>query len=345
MERVQAGVAALQDHLASQDLSGAIRLASREGVLLEHAGGLADRATGTPNTIDTRFGIASVTKMFTATAVCRLVDHGAIGFSDRVVDLLPPEKRPTTLLDDVTVHHLLSHTSGIADYFDEENVGAAAYDQVWLEHSSYMFTEPIHFLPLFSELAPLHPPGVETHYSNAAFVLLAIVIAELTGTRFVDHIEDTLFRVAGMTDSGFFRLDEVHERTAIGYIPLEDGGWRTNHYSIPVIGGGDGGAYSTVEDLARFLDALEGGRFFGPEVWAQMGTVHSDLGWAQYGYGLLISDAGGIHCFGHGGADPGFSARAYRYPDLDLTVTMLGNRIEETDGAMTVLRDALEARG
>jgi CubicO group peptidase (beta-lactamase class C family) len=334
---VARAIAGLKSHLDREPFSGTLRISAAGGFLFEHAGGLADRANGVPNQIDTRFGIASVTKMLTGTAVCRLVDLSETSFETRVVDILPAEKRPSTLDERVTLHHLLTHTSGIADYFDEETLGAAAYDQLWLDNTSYLFTEPIHFLRLFGDLNPLALPGQETRYSNAAFVLLAIVLEELTGERFVDHIEEHIFRAAGMNDSAFLRLDEINERTAVGYVPTDAGGWRTNHYSIPVIGGGDGGAFSTVRDLARFIDALENLEFFGPATWELMSSVHADLGWAHYGYGLTISKDVPIH-FGHGGADPGTGGRVYRYPQLDTTVTMLGNTIDETDRLMQVIR-------
>jgi CubicO group peptidase (beta-lactamase class C family) len=347
VNEIERGVAALEDHLATAGFSGTIRISSGGKVAFEHAGGLANRADDVPNEIDTRFGIASVTKSFTATAICRLVELGAASFDSRVVDLLSHSKRPSTLSEEVTLHHLLTHTSGIADYFDEVNLGAAAYDQIWLEHPSYLFTEPLHFLPLFGDLPPLQPPGgTEASYSNAGFVLLAIIVEELSGRTFFDYVEDELFRAAGMHNSGFFRMDDVRPKVATGYIEDGEGGWKTNHYSIPVIGGGDGGAFCTVRDLGLFLDALQTGTFFGDATWQLMSTPHvaMDEGF-MYGYGLLLAGEGRLACFGHGGADPGFSARAYRYPELDMNVTMLGNTIEETDPVIAVFRAALEGGG
>ncbi len=89
-------------------------------VVFEGSYGLADRAAGIPITPATRFGLASVTKMFTAVAVVDLVASGSLTFETPVVDVLPPERRPSTLLPEVTVHHLLCHTSGIADYCEED---------------------------------------------------------------------------------------------------------------------------------------------------------------------------------------------------------------------------------
>lgn len=341
---VSRAVASVERYLSGAPFSGVVRISSGEEVLLEHASGLANRADGVPNLIDTRFGLASVTKAFTAAAVCRLVDQGTATFGSRIVDLLPEDKRPSTLSGAVTLHHLLTHTSGIADYFDEVNLGAAAYDQVWLDHPSYMFRQPADFLPLFIDLPPLREPGGSAaSYCNAGFILLGLVIEELSGSRNAEYVEQEIFRAAGMSDSGFFALDEVRERVAIGYVELADGTWKTNSFSIPILGGPDGGAFSTTRDLATFLNALPGGVFFGSETWKLMSTPHVSMDDISYGFGLNLFEHGRTSCFGHGGADPGFSARAYRYPELDLDVAMLGNTINETDAIIETFRSGIEA--
>lgn len=342
MTAIERAVAAIPSYLSDNEFSGSVRIATADEVLFEHAGGLADRSHGAPNAIDTRFGIASVTKTFTATIICRLVDQGALTFDARAVDVLPASKRPKTLSPEITLHHLLTHTSGIADYFDEVNLGAAAFDQVWLEHASYLFTRTSDFLPLFAHLPPLRSPGGNiASYCSAGFILLGLVIEELTGRSYIETVESDIFAVAGMDDSGFFRLDDVRPRVATGYVAGPHGTWKTNHYSIPVVGGPDGGAFSTVRDLASFLDALASGVFFADRTGDVMRTPHVRLEDISYGYGLAIIQDGHLSSYGHGGADPGFSARAIRYPELDLNVTMLGNTVNETDGVIGVFRSAL----
>lgn len=337
-------VAAVERHLASSEFSGTVLITSGEDALLQHASGMANRSDGIPNQIDTRFGIASVTKTFTAAAVCRLVDQGKATFDDRVTEILPADKRPATLDQAITLHHLLTHTSGIADYFDEVNLGAGAFADIWLHHPSYLFTDPIDFLTLFSDLPPLKPPGgTEASYCSAGFVLLGLVIEELSSRPYRTYIEEEIFARSGMASSGFLRMDEIHPNVAIGYVEDEAGGWKTNHYSIPVVGGADGGAYSTVWDLARFLGSLGDGTLLSADTWRVMSTPHVTMEDVAYGYGLIVADIGGITAVGHGGADPGFSARAFRYPDLDVNVTMLGNTIDETDPVAAAFRGVLES--
>ncbi|MGH9198134.1 MAG: serine hydrolase domain-containing protein, partial [Acidimicrobiia bacterium] len=177
---------------------------------------------------------------------------------------------------------------------------------------------------------------------NAGYILLGLVVEELTGRSYIEYVENEIFRAAGMDDSGFFRLDDAHPRVAIGYVADPQRGWKTNHYSIPVVGGPDGGAFSTVRDLSKFLDALARCEFFGEETGGVMRAAHVMNEDIHYGYGLAIREHGDRACFGHGGADPGFSARAFRYPELDMNVTMLGNTIDETDPVIEAFRSALE---
>jgi CubicO group peptidase (beta-lactamase class C family) len=342
-DEVERAVQAVESSLEAP-FSGAVRISWGDDVFLEHAGGFSNRADAVPNRLDTRFGIASLTKSFTGAAICRLVDQGAAGFDSRVVDLLPPERRPSTLSDEVTLHHLLTHTSGIADYYDEVSLGAAAFAQIWVDHPSYLFTETVDFLPLFADLPPLAPPGTaEAHYCSAGYILLGLVLEELSGGPYIDHVQKEVFDPAGMTDSGFFRMDEIRERVAIGYVEEPEGIWRTNHYSIPVVGGPDGGAFSTVRDLTSYLEALSSGVLFGTETWAAMSTPRAPTEDIFFGYGLVLAGLGRTRSYGHAGADPGFSARAFRYPELQVDIATLGNTIWETDPVVEAFRIAIDA--
>ena len=128
--------ARLQELAGTRDYSGIARITGPDGVLFEGCYGLADRAAGVPVTPATRFGLASFTKMFTAVALLDQVRAGRASVHSRVVDLLPPERRPATLDPAVTLHHLLTHTSGIADYAEEEGDEAVDYAELWADRLS-----------------------------------------------------------------------------------------------------------------------------------------------------------------------------------------------------------------
>lgn len=339
---VSAALKATEGFLADGEFNGTVRISIAGDAVLKHASGLANRADRVPISIDTRFGIASVTKMFTAAAVARLVDRGSVTFDTPVTDVLPADQHPNALTPEITVHHLLTHTSGLADYYDETTLGAAAFEYVWETIPTHTVRTPADFLPLFKDLPPLAAPGsTEASYCSAGYILLGLIIEAISGSSYIEFVTTEIFAPAGMQDSAFFALNDVQERVAIGYIATEDGGWKTNLYAIPIVGGPDGGAYSTVGDLDRFLTALDSGVLLKPETWAAMCHPHVGMEELSYGYGLVIAERDRFKSFGHGGADPGFGARAYRYPTLDMNMTMLGNTIDEVDDVVAVFRKAL----
>ncbi len=320
--------ARLDEMAAQRDLSGVVRLTRSDEVLFEGAYGLANRADRVPVHTGTRFGLASFTKMFTAVSVTSLVREGRFGFDTPVVDLLPPERRPTTLRPDVTVHHLLCHTSGIADYAEEEGDDALDYAGIWHDRPSYRMLRPADFLPLFGDLPPYRAPGERLHYSNAGYVLLGVVIEEVNGRAYTDVVTERVFGPAGMADSGFFRLDEPWPDIATGYIPPERPGdpWRSNIYSIPVIGGADGGAFCTAADIDRFLRAYGAGTLVGPELRDVMLTPHArESEELAMGYGVWLRGDGPTRKFGHGGGDPGVEMLGRHMPELDVTAVALCN--------------------
>jgi CubicO group peptidase (beta-lactamase class C family) len=310
-----------------RDLSGAVLMTAQRETVFEQVSGYADRATGARVTPATRFGLASLTKMFTAVAVADLVAHGLLEFDSRVVDVLPPERRPVTLLPEVTVHHLLSHTSGIADYAEEDEESpeyVEDYSRLWVERPSYAMQRPLDFLQLFGDRPPYRPPGQQYQYSNAGYVLLGVVIEELSGRPFTEVVEDRVFARAEMDASGFFRLDEAVPHVAVGYLPRTgpDARWRSNVYSIPVIGGADGGAHSTIADVDRFLHAYADGTLLGDHQ-ERVLAAHADAGDGfTEGYGVLHYPDGR---YGHGGWDPGAMVIANRWPDQDVNVVVLCN--------------------
>lgn len=327
-----------------RDLAGAVLVSRGGDTLFEGCYGPADRASGAPVTPRTRFGTASVTKMFTAATVVDLVRRGELDRFDRpVVDLVAPERRPSTLRDDVTVHHLLTHTSGIADYAeeDEDSPGYVEdYGALWRDRPCSVMERPADFLPLYGDLPPYRAPGERFHYSNAGFVLLAQVVEDVTGRPFTDVVQERLFDAVGMGESGFFRSDEAVPDVAVGYLPRTspDAPWRGNVFQVPVVGGGDGGAHVTTRDAARFLAALADGSLLGPLTGVAL-RPHADVGdgWS-YGYGVYLSPDGWL---GHGGGDPGVEARLRHHPADGTSVVVLcsveglsGDVVDEVTAAL-----------
>ena len=326
-DRLEALAHQLRSWGETRDLSGAMLLTRGGERVLETCVGYADRATRTPVTPATRYGIASVTKMFTACAVTSLVPDGLVAFETPVVDVLPAARRPSTLLPAVTVHHLLCHTSGIADYCEEDEDSPAYladYADLWRDLPSYSVTRPAKFLPLFGELPPYRPPGGCFQYSNAGYIVLGLVIEELhlvrptpTSCSSASSTRPGCRRAASSASTNRFPT----WRSATGAV-LPDGPWRSNVYSIPVIGGADGGAFCTARDLDRFLRNYADGTLLGPLRDVVL-TPHADAGDGfGEGYGVHLYPDGR---YGHGGGDPGVETLVHRWPDEDVHLVVLVN--------------------
>ncbi|MEM8706877.1 MAG: serine hydrolase domain-containing protein [Actinomycetota bacterium] len=248
------------------------------------AGGFADRANQRPNSRSTRFATASGTKGFTALATMSLIEDGALT-PDTTVRSIVGDDLPN-VDETVTIEHLLSHRSGIGDYLDEDELDHI--DAHILDRSAHEFTTPCDFVPLLAVPAQKQPPDETFTYNNSGFMILSVIIERLTGS-FVDTISARVFEPAGMINSGFFRSDDLPPDTALGY--LENG--RTNVFHLPVVGGGDGGAYVNVEDLDRFWTAVLDGRVVSADAITMMTNPRSaDNETTSYGLGFWLSATG-----------------------------------------------------
>ena len=186
---------------ADDPFSGVVRVQEGDTVVFQKGYGLANRADGIPNTATTRFGMASGCKIFTAVAVLQLVQAGKLALETRLsacLDVDFPHFDP-----DVTVLHLLTHTSGVPDYCDEEL--GEDFEALWLERPSYSMRAPRDFLPLFQNRAMKFRPGERFSYSNAGFILLGLIAEQTAGQPFTDLITERVLTPAGMADSGYFR--------------------------------------------------------------------------------------------------------------------------------------------
>lgn len=304
--------------------SGVIRLQMEGELVFAEAYGYANRSEQIPNTLDTRFGIASGTKTFTAVAVAQLIERGLLSLDTQLHDCLNvefPHFDPQ-----ITVHNLLCHTSGMPDYFNEEE--SDDYASLWANRPMYNFQRPADFLPLFQYAEMQFTPGNKFQYNNAAYIVLGLIVEELSQLSYTEYVKRHIFAPAGMADSGFFRLDKLPARTASGYI-LEEGerGWRTNIYSIPVLGGPDGGAMVTAPDLAKFWQALLTGQLLGKDMLEKLLTPHAHaFDNTYYGYGLWMAmREDQVYRYYMLGEDPGATCISNYYSEGNIQLTLIGN--------------------
>lgn len=339
--------------LATQDkFSGVVRVTRGNEELFAAAYGYASRTWKVRNTLATRFDTASITKLFTAVAAMQQIDRGTLNFETRAVDYLG--LKDTAISPEVNLFHLLTHSSGIGDDADEEN--GEDYADLWVDKANYSVTEAEHFLPQFVHKPSNFPPGQGCRYCNCGYVLAGLMLEKATGTNYRDYVRQNIFAKAGMTDSDFFHMAEVHENVAEGADPVTDAagnitGWKRSIYSYPPIGTPDGGAHVTAADLDRFLRAVQRGDLLSPEMTRSFLTpqvFHSQRdGWKlMYGPGLWfrVEEDGNVLFYEKEGQNAGASGLIRHYPEHDLSVVILTNMGEAAWDPIVDVHKILAAR-
>ena len=320
----------LDDRAARGEFSGVVLLRREGQTVFEHAAGLASRAHGIPNTLSTRFAVASVAKWPLAVAVLRLVERGELDLHAPLADLLPPDQVPAAVTPQHTLHHILSLSSGLANYIDDD-------DETWAQFEGVIASlpgrgrRPADIVPFLRDLPAKRPPGVSYEYSDTNFVLVGLVLEAVTGREWSSVLADEVLRPVGMTDTAVDEIDRDPPRLATGYL-VDDGPpqeRRNNVFSMTARGMPDGGTISTAGDLASFVETLFAGRLLGPELLAAMQTpkAPSPDDPEFYGYGCLLGvEDGRVTVVGHNGGDPGVSCVLAHHPAANATVVVLCNQ-------------------
>jgi D-alanyl-D-alanine carboxypeptidase len=330
-----ANVGAVAAQLASDDAFSGVVLLSRNGrPLLRRGFGLADRAVGRTNTPETPFALASVGKMFTAVAIAKLVQQNRLSFDARLGSLLPAYPSAEAR-EQVTVHHLLTMSSGIPDVFRVPEFWTGLGTIKTLpDFWRYFARSPLRFRP-----------GTQWAYSNSNFLLPGAIIEQVTGRPFTSVVEEQVIRPLGLTATRY--TFDPTRRPALGYTRTAPAGIHADSarwypaWEEPkpggdfVVGSPMGGGYSTVDDLAQFADALMANRLLGPELTARVLTGYID---AEYGgrdgYGFETRLVNGVKMAGHRGALAGSSNQVEFYPDLGYVLVVLGNSDSDATGAI-----------
>lgn len=311
----------------------------RNGVpLYEEAFGEIIPGENLPINLDTAFPTASGCKIFTAVAILKLMEQGELSLGTSVNAILPgvfPH-----MDDEVTVHHLLTHTSGFMDYFDEEE--SDDYAGTWGKLAMYNIMTPWDFLPLLEDKTMEFPPGERFKYNNGGFVILSMVIEKIKGISFPEFVSKSIFLPAGMRRSGYFPLDRLPANAVLGYTDDGEGGLKSNIYAVPIMGGGDGGAYTTASDMASFWKALLQGRLLSPETVKLMcsPTAPPFSESTSYGLGVWLETENQEpqRLFVTGG-DPGVSFRSFYSLQDGSICTVLANRDEGSYDVTLILKE------
>ena len=305
------------ERLAKREVfSGTILLAKNGKPLYRAAYGEANKDFGVRNTIDTKFNLGSMNKMFTAVSVMQLVEAGKLSLDDTLGKFLPVGAMKPDVLSKVRIKHLLSHTSGLGSYFTEE----------WDSQSRARYRTVDDWMALVKNETLAFEPGTRWSYSNTGMLVLGKVIEVVTGTDYFTYVRQHVTGPAGMTNTDAYELDRVNKNLAVGYIATETPHgteWSNNIFQHVIRGGPAGGGYSTVDDLTRFAEALKGGKLVSAASVRLLTTPKPELGSQNYGFGFQIDEKGSI--VGHSGGFPGINSQLDIYLGRDYTLAVMSN--------------------
>jgi CubicO group peptidase (beta-lactamase class C family) len=317
-------------YVARSEFSGVVLVADGGTIVYEHAFGDANREWHVPNTVATRFRIASTTKQFTAALVLRLVEQGKLRLDGRVVDYLPEYPRPQG--EQITLEHLLTHSSGLPDY---PQLPRFYEDQASRSHTTR------ELLALFDSLPLEFPPGSKWSYTNSGYVVLGAIIERVTGTSYARAIREQLLAPLGLRDTGFDDPAEVVEHRAAGYLHTPDS-VQNAPFIDPTSVFAAGMLRSSAHDLLRWAELLRGGRVFRDSATAAAMVaprMPTGLPLGAYGYGVFVGTQtlGGrpVTVIQHGGTINGFTTGFWRMPEEDRVVIVLDNGMSHAVPAMT----------
>ena len=282
----------LAGRAAADRFSGVVLIRRGDETVFSGAYGLATRRWNVPNNLNTRFDTASITKLFTSVAVLQLVDEGRLDLKSPITELV--DLTGTTISSRVTVRHLLTHTSGIADDADEE--AGSGTTHCGSTNPSIRSCRPRIFFRSSSTKYPTSRRAIASGTAMSVTYSWVWRSRESPERRYRDHIRNAVFARAGMTASDFYDRREAAPNVAEGWEPVVDPdgritGWTQNIFSYPPIGSPKGGAHTTVDDLVWFLRAVRGGELLSAERTEQFLTPqvlhHEDeAGDIWYGFGL-----------------------------------------------------------
>jgi CubicO group peptidase (beta-lactamase class C family) len=302
-------------------LSGSALIAVGDRVVFERYFGHADAARTRTVTAETRFSLASASKMFTALGIARLVAGGTVSYAD-TLDRYFPDFPDAAFARRATIGNLLSHTSGVGEYWTEEHAEALRKVRTTAD-----------VLPLVYEAGVRFEPGTQYAYSNSNFILAGLILERVTERPFEESIREWITSPLGMTETGPFDTTDASLPLAQALV-REGDGWAAAPRAIR--GTAAGGWFSTPRDMLRFVRGLQAGRIVpGPVLAEMVSSKTRGLGAEDYGYGFILERHGQVDSYGHGGIARGVNAEIRFFPSLDATLILFSN---QDNGAYDDLR-------
>jgi CubicO group peptidase (beta-lactamase class C family) len=306
----------LAQKLAAEDrFSGVVLMAKGGKAFFQKAYGDADRDKKIANDVDSKFRLGSMNKMFTSVAIAQLVQQGKLKYTDTLAKALPDYPNPEAAAK-ITVHQLLTHTSGLGDFFGPEFDKKKDNIRDLKDYLQFFAAKPLRF-----------EPGKSWSYSNAGMIVAGLVVERVSGQNYFDYVREHIYKSAGMKDSDSYEKTKPQPDQSVGYT-MREGKWVSNYDTLPLMGSSAGGGDSTAPDLLRFDQALRGHKLLNAELTNLITTSKTDTGHGgdKYAYGFIDTAVDGKRVVGHGGGAPGMNANLDMYWDSDYTVIVLANR-------------------
>ena len=307
---VAAWTAEIEKAASNGKFSGVWLWAKNGETIASGARGKADRERGIDNTLDTRFRIGSMNKMFTAVAILQLVERSRLSLDDTIGQILPDYPN-TNVASRVTVRRLLSHTGGTGDIFGPQ------FDAHRRELKTLQ-----DYVKLYGRRDLRFEPGAKWEYSNYGFLLLGVIIEKVSGKSYYDFVEENIYKIAGMTHSGSEPESVEVANRSKGYM-RDRFEIVSNEPTLPWRGTSAGGGYTTAGDLMKFAGALMSNKLVKAETLAEATRPQFKTG--DYGFGFQIGRPDEQRSYGHGGVAPGMNAILRVYPDSRQCVIVLCN--------------------
>jgi CubicO group peptidase (beta-lactamase class C family) len=303
-------IANLMDRQNTKGFSGAVIVARKGKPLFAQAYDEADRGSHRANTLDTPFNLASNNKMFTALLIAQLQEQGRLAFSDKVGKFLPDWPQ-ADVRDKVSIENLLTHTSGLGEYWGPD------YDaKVGTLDTAAEYAE------LFRDDKPADEPGKKFRYSNNGYVLLGLIAERASGKSYYDLVRERIYQVAGMTHSDHYLSTDIDSGFAMGY----DANSKSALANLPLRGSPAGGGYASANDLLRFATSLEDGKLVSKATLNKMTTGQARMGGDMaYGYGFGVTQGKEKH-YGHTGGTPDADVWFEVFPESGYVLIVLSNQ-------------------
>lgn len=256
--------AEFQSMCSYQQFSGTVLVAIDDKIIFEKACGYANRSFNNLNSLNTKFNLGSVGKIFTSVAIAQLIQANKITLSTSLSNVLP-KWLPQDISNKITIDQLLIHAAGLGNFMNNNKWKEGADNALFINTDNYK--------SIIAEDKQLFKPGTSQSYSNNGYIILGAIIEAATKKSYINYIKQEIFKPADMKDTDIYRMDEPVINRADGYVYLCELGkcrWRNNYYQVPFNGTSAGGIYSTAGDLFKFSRALHEYKFLNQPLTQQI---------------------------------------------------------------------------